>query len=164
MRLRCLQDLGLLADFLLASCVALWPGKSGLCKLDSHAGSHGCAAGGLQPGPLQVRVVSRPLAGSPGNSPQADVEGNSPSSQGHPSAAGSPFSPASSPEWHSTPRWPQYANFGAHSSRPAQPSTLSHVTSAAHGAPLDDTASQDSEARLCTTVLVILARNQLTMT
>lgn len=101
---------------------------------------------------LQAKVVPCLLAGSPGNSPQANVEGNSPSSQGHPSAAGSPFSPASSPEWHSTPRWPQYANFGAHSTRPAQPSTLSHVTSAAEGTPLDDTAAQDNEARFCTEI------------
>lgn len=98
-----------------------------------------------------MKVVPRPLAGSPGTSPQADAEGHTPSSQGHPSAAGSPFSPASSPEWHSTPRWPQYANFGAHSSRPTHPSTLSQVTSAAHGLCTDDTALQDSEARLQTT-------------
>lgn len=99
--------------------------------------------------PLQVKVVARPLAGSPGTSPQAGAEGNSPSSQGHPSAAGSPFSPATSPDWHTTPRWPQYANFGAHSSRPMHPSTLSQVTSAAQGLPANGTALQDGEARLC---------------
>ena len=94
-------------------------------------------------------MAARPLAGSPGTSPQGAPDGNSPSSQGHSSAAGSPFSPVSSPEWHSSPRWPQYANFGAHSTRPMHPSTLSHVTSARHGLPADDTASQDSEASLC---------------
>jgi len=93
---------------------------------------------------LQVKVAARPLAGSPGGSPQGALEGDSPSSQGQSSAAGSPWSPVSSPDWHTNPRWPQFANFGAHSSRPANPSTLSHVTSAVpcYGA---DTGTPDSQ-------------------
>ncbi|KAL0042727.1 hypothetical protein WJX79_008895 [Trebouxia sp. C0005] len=96
----------------------------------------------------QVKVAARPLAGSPGGSPQAALEGDSPSSQGQSSAAGSPWSPVSSPDWHTTPRWPQFANFGAHSSRPANPSTLSHVTSAVppFGADTGTPDSQDDRA------------------
>ncbi|KAL0049768.1 hypothetical protein WJX82_009626 [Trebouxia sp. C0006] len=94
----------------------------------------------------QVKVAARPLAGSPGGSPQGALEGDSPSSQGQSSAAGSPWSPVSSPDWHTTPRWPQFANFGAHSSRPANPSTLSHVTSAVPCYGADTPDSQDEGA------------------
>lgn len=158
-RTRCLlgdcKDLGLLANFLLMILPDSLARKQG-SRINRQLSSPSLMrwAGRLELGPLQVKVVARPLAGSPGNSPHADVEGNSPSSQGHPSAAGSPFSPACSPEWHSTPRWPQYANFGAHSSRPAQASTLSHVTSAAHGMATDDTASQDSQVTHCCSLSV----------
>ena len=74
---------------------------------------------------VQLRLASKGLAGSP----RAQVQGDSPHSQ-HSNATGSPWSTVSSPDWHSTPRWPQYADFAAHSSRPANPSMLFHVTSA----------------------------------
>ncbi|DBA90624.1 hypothetical protein WJX77_007676 [Trebouxia sp. C0004] len=96
----------------------------------------------------QVKVAAQPLAGSPGGSPQGALEGDSPSSQGQSSAAGSPWSPVSSLDWHTTPRWPQFANFGAHSSRPANPSTLSHLTSAVpcYAADTGTPDSQDDRA------------------
>lgn len=74
---------------------------------------------------VQLRLASKGLAGSP----RAEVQGDSPHSQ-HSNATGSPWSTVSSPDWHSTPRWPQYADFAAHSTRPANPSMLFHVTSA----------------------------------
>lgn len=74
---------------------------------------------------VQLRLASKGLAGSP----RAQVQGDSPHSQ-HSNATGSPWSTVSSPDWHSTPRWPQYADFAAHSTRPANPSMLFHVTSA----------------------------------
>ena len=98
---------------------------------------------------VQVKVSAQPLAGSPGGSPAGDLARDTPSSQAESSAAGSPWSPVSSPDWHTTPRWPQFANFGAHSSRPANPSTLSHVTSAAPVVANHQSASPDSQVIPC---------------
>ena len=111
---------------------------------------------------VQVKVAARPLAGSPGGSPQGALAGDSPSSQGQSSAAGSPWSPVSSPDWHTTPRWPQFANFGAHSSRPINPSTLSQVTSASPAFSPQEAGTPDSQVNMGHTFKQFAAGARLT--